>query len=35
MPEVILVRVPVFVVAPAVLLKSFTAILFAPEPLAL
>jgi hypothetical protein len=34
-PDVILVNVPVFVVAPAVLLKSFTATLFAPEPFAL
>jgi hypothetical protein len=34
-PDVILVSVPVFVVAPAVLLKSFTATLEAPEPFAL
>jgi hypothetical protein len=34
-PEVIFVNVPVLVVAPTVLLKSFTATLFAPEPLAL
>jgi hypothetical protein len=34
-PDVILVSVPVLVVAPAVLLKSFTATLFPPEPFAL
>jgi hypothetical protein len=34
-PDVILASVPVLVVAPAVLLKSFTATLFAPEPFAL